>query len=282
MKDTLQQIIPEEAPSPTFESYAKLFELESNMAERMSLNEVDHRAVTIGLIFRNASFHPENQVLISTHPGVLELLNATLNIPLPRKVSAEFDAGLSFTSTYHSLEHRKNAIITLSNISHTLVLKTQMTRLLLLVCEDFLDTPYEYPILDLLSKLLLKEANQRVICNDGVDSLTEKLLRLLPTVWPSEPTHDELSSWELILVILLSLTSFSPPKESKKLFQLCRKPLGPHGPQFDTQREKCINILKQMRVGEFDLIVLMRSSMALGDHWMALLCSHILVDISNK
>jgi hypothetical protein len=278
MKSCLQKTITSEAPGK-FIPYSELLQIETDMIEKMGKKN-DTRELSIGLIIRNSSFSADNQQICSSHADLRQLLYSTLSISYPSRIMNQFKSGSYFIDQFHSLEHRKNSLITLSNISNTLILEPELAALIILVCEDMMHSPYEYSVLDLLSKLLLNENNHRLLADIGMKGLAEIITEALPSSWPLEPTVDQMASWELMLVILITIIQNTGCTNTKKMLSLCRKPIVSNPALFDNLRERCSVIISGANVSEDDLLNMINNSMKLGDPFMAMAMSRILADIA--
>lgn len=284
METRISYTIKSQAPDTKFIPYHEMYEIELEMSEKMG-SKIDPFELSIGLIIRNASFFPDNLPVMSCHNILLQILYATLNIKYPSPIIQQFQSGSFFINQYHSLEHRKNSFITLTNLAPLITLTEELAHLILDVCLDFLadeGSPYEFATLDLLSKLVLNERNRVTLTRLGLKPLSDKLTDKLPNVWPKEPTQNQLSNWELIMVILLTIIADTGCNFPKKFLGLCRRPGGPASVHFENLRERCSVILRELDIKEEDLIALVMNCMKDGDPLMAMACSITLADISTK
>ncbi|KAI8925614.1 hypothetical protein BC831DRAFT_460329 [Entophlyctis helioformis] len=138
------------------------------------------------------------------------------------------------------LEHRKTALIILSNIGQHFWCKTRgMADLALDVIADFLSEPasaYVYPALDALAQLMLHADNQELFAQyPRLDVLAQRVAQLLPTTLVRGASSDTVAKWELASINLHSLTLIGGTEMARhvcalpglvpRLLRLCTKPL---------------------------------------------------------
>lgn len=289
MKDSLAHEIESLSPG-VFVSYEKLLELSKCMNDRgVGNSKHSEWSLGIGLILRNASFHPENQGLLSQHSKLHEILFWTLNLPIPASIIESYEKNSMFMREFSTLEQRKNSLVTLSNIAHLFHLTLDMGPLLIETLADFIPGEYEYIALDVLSKLLLLEPNHRVIAACSLLDLMANIMKLLPRTWPIEPSQDELATYELSLVCVFTLCTLLNPESKSEcqrmhslhLQALCIKPAG-FGTQYDTLRERCIKSISEVGAHSTSgLVRMIETCAAMGDTWMALHGSILLFERSE-
>ncbi|KAJ3322499.1 hypothetical protein HDV06_003043 [Boothiomyces sp. JEL0866] len=240
-----------------FFSYKELFEYEWNSVSQLQdscegsidvLKNLMEEATSIGLILRNASMHPENHALMSGKEDLVNILFWTLNLPVPEKI-AHLDKSNSTTilsyPVFHVLEHRKNAVIVLSNIGHNVTIPNdKYAQLLINVCSDFIseaNTYYVYPATDLLARVLLQSTNQMLIgsCKNLLE-LANVLLKNLPwTGLPVDALPSQLALWELSMLNLNSIIGLASAEQKSKiiaipslmkvLYLLSKRPVAQYG-----------------------------------------------------
>ncbi|KAJ3254719.1 hypothetical protein HK103_006871 [Boothiomyces macroporosus] len=237
MEDCLKKST-ENRSNDKFYSYKELFEYEWNSISQLQDNCVGsidvvknlmEEATTIGLILRNASMHPENHALMSQKEDLVQMLFWTLNLPVPEAI-AHLDKSVSGTilsyPVFHVLEHRKNAVIILSNIGHNITIPNdKYAQLLIDVCTDFIseaNTYYVYPATDLLARVLLQSTNQILIgaCSKLLD-LANVLLKNLPwTGLPIDAQPSQLALWELTMLNLNSIIGLAPAEQKSEIIAI--------------------------------------------------------------
>jgi hypothetical protein len=205
-----------------FKKYADLFELEMNSCWQLQPNcvssldpisQIAQYAAACGLILRNCSFTFENQKIMAESPLCLKLIIKCLDLnPAGDElVSSHQHLASSYPKT---LEHRKNALICLSNMGSLIVIPdAESASQIVRVCDDFIDEDsgtYRYTALSAIAKLLVNELNQKVFdrARNRLD-LVQTLLKLFPwTGYQLSPTSFQvwmLSEWEFAMTILTVL-----------------------------------------------------------------------------
>lgn len=275
--EKIKNEIPSAAKEDLF-SYSNELESERVNAAKLQGNtrsSLDHQAkrcdylAAIGLIFRNASFDNDNLQIMTAHNGFRSLLFDCLDLP-SKYGPFSYGESLFCTEAYpKTLEHRKNALVCLSNLGRQVPLESvEQANLVMRVCQDFIaeeSGTYTYTALEVLSRLYVYQPNQFYFdqCNYHA-SLTHTLLKLLPwcgfTISPIFSTAD-LAEYELLMALLTCLITPNhlseilekSPELPRIMNNLFKKPIvqGARLPpqsdvlaQFMSIRERSLRILK--------------------------------------
>ncbi|KAI8819955.1 uncharacterized protein EV422DRAFT_532941 [Fimicolochytrium jonesii] len=162
----------------------------------------EDRALVGSMILRNISFG-EVGLTMAGDKIFLETLQKMLTIQTGETRGASA-----------ALEHRKNALIILSNIGGRISFPVgDSVQIILDVLSDFLDdldTPYAFPALEALAKVTLTYQNADLAAETDLDKLAllcERLLLALPTDGlKMDATPEDLASWEMASIALHNLT----------------------------------------------------------------------------
>jgi hypothetical protein len=197
-----------------------------------------------GMILRNTSLLPDNQVMMGGFQPYSDYLLSLLDLPAPDHVydllDGTKDEPISSVTPTGILEHRKNALISLAALGHCISLpNVEKLNQIIEMCIDFIqveNSPYVYPAVDCLARLLINPKNQNLFGSaERLSELVQCLLKLLPSsgFYLSAPLP-QLAEWELSLMIIGSLIGlaeddiqaeiFRIPKFSRIMFNLCRRP----------------------------------------------------------
>ena len=298
---TVSKLLSEPAPGTVFLSYKDLFGLAQDAAfsfvtdADQTFNEkaiLEERALSIGLILRNSSFHPDNQPIYANSEMIHNFLYWTLNVNI----------GKDSECALFNLEHRKNAIIVLSNIASGLIIKCQaFADLILGCCTDFVmesHTPYPFPAMEIIAKLMLIQANQQYFVQKDLGPFIQGVISHLPHFFQVDSKPESVALWELCMVNIISLVilcdqvkSGFVEKYGLHMLQLCRKPIHPSNPQlagiFDTHRERAIKTLVECSAQldlkfEKKLMDLVYYCLKNGDQWMAVIVSTLLAEMATN
>ena len=269
------------------------------------------RLVVISMIFRNSSMNPENLEIMAKHPGFAKAVILLLNIPIPQEFVEFLENGdvdsVTTASPCNTLEHRKNAIIILSNIGSMFPIENIPTMQLIYdVCTDFIsekDGAYLYPAVDCLARLLIDVNHQLFLAEiENLPSLVDVLLALLPTrAFSYDTLSPQMAIYELVMLILciVTLVARGPARVSiitkqlkQQMLALSKRP--PSGfrvmpieiiREFWSVRERALRIylvcLKGARLTEEverDLVMMMSIAQRDGDMWMSAAILEFLLD----
>jgi hypothetical protein len=315
------ELIPDTKTMSRFYTYRELFEMEhmtNHYLQDDSEPTIDkkkqlHEQLTgIGLVFRNASLLPENQLLMAENTLVIQMALKTLSFPVPETTEYIFNHPYSTPVSlpiFTTLEHRKNALILLSNLAqHMSLPDEETTQWIVDVCRDFiseLDVYYVYPAIDVLARLFLKQENLQLISEcEGILPLCEDLLQLLPANGFSfETTPNQMAQYELVLMVLCNLVYCVGESHQKRIvefpgfFQILRncsrRPIAPpmfRPPpellsQFFAVRERsfktymyCRRRYGVFREVEKEMVEWMYRAQREGDQWMVVMIVDFLSD----
>lgn len=317
MQDCLSRI---ETKNEKFYTYRELYEFETMALEGLqpgtgtfdTVKELAEQLCAVGLILRNASIHPENLAFMSVNQGLISIIYQTLNLPIPEELEDEEDRGLCTVPLCHVLEHRKNALMTLSCIGARVEIPDIKTaQLILKVCADFISEKnmyYVYPATDALAKLYLSSRNQQLFSQcDGLAGLCVDLLRLMPSNgFTYDTTPQQMALWELAMLILCTTVTIVDHSLQRSIIKipgfltimlkLSKRPFSPpyfRAPlellqQFVGIRERafktwllCGRLVVPFRELEEKVLLMMVVAQRDGDLWMVSLILDFLADFGG-
>ncbi|KAJ3179030.1 hypothetical protein HDU85_004985 [Gaertneriomyces sp. JEL0708] len=197
-------------------SYAELFEQEIEHLRSLgeyqpTLDEDDiwiEWCETVGLILRNLSFLPPNQKFMAEHVGFANLLVEMLALQADGEPSNTLRKRKRRTNG--TLQQRKNAVTILSHIAPNFYIHSQHAAdIILSVLSDFLEDRvmyYAYPALEAVAKLTLVHSHgHRLAAWDGLETLVERIMDMLPFQLTPECTPDDIATWEMASIALYNL-----------------------------------------------------------------------------
>ena len=224
-----------------FISYSLLFDIELTVNSSLQANcetSIDEKKVrndyinVTGLILRNCCLTPENHALIGSHIGWKNLILECIQLPIPLELR-ELIKGkeLISYSSFNILEQRKNALISLASLGHCVVIPdSEKAFMILEMCIDFMsiaNSPYVYPALDALARILVNPANLGFFTScKNQKRLVETLLDMVPSLGFSlSASTQQLSEWELAMMVLGTIVTnceYQILQQIGKIPQFCR------------------------------------------------------------
>jgi hypothetical protein len=218
-------------------TYRELYEIETMTLQGLQANcggtfdakqQLTEKFCSAGLILRNSCLVPENLLFLCKSQRFHQLLFETINLPIPEEIDSFLLSTKDFLTTYplfSSLEHRKNAIVTLSSIGAHVILPNQQTADTIVgICTDFIseeDIYYVYPAVDSLAKLLLNTQNHTLISQTNLTPLVQELLKILPQKgFTYETTPNQMALWELVMMIIHVLSTVLVGESLQKIIKL--------------------------------------------------------------
>lgn len=258
MNESIQGFIDDQAPvSPEIHlTYKQLYQITSQMSTTMTPTQVrqydlhEQRAIAIGQILRNCSFLPENASIFAVHPGVLGIIYNTSNLPISAEIMTAYTTYDAFMPVSYTLEHRKNALVLLSNIASQTKLPSQsFTDLIISMLSDFIPhTMFKYSACETLAKLLINESNSPVFHSLRILEIFSVVIESLPSTLVRSSTYEELAYYEFAFIALLKLSQLGTPGTQRellvnfgrRLFCFCIYDVNR---EMDTMRERAMQVL---------------------------------------
>lgn len=229
-----------------FVTYGVLFEAEftaTNTLQPFCSRTLDpvkinrEYALVASLILRNASMVAENFSVIGKHEGWKRLVFWSVRPPIPPDLAlfiSPVDVVITTLSPTPILEHRKNALVSLSSLGHFVELGSQnRADMVLEMCVDFIRSDiYSYAALDCLARLLLNPLNLVHFsgCRHQAD-LILSLIELLPPSFSLSASSERLAEWELSMLVLSTFIANSTDQSiadvaglRSRLFAMTKRP----------------------------------------------------------
>jgi hypothetical protein len=248
--DFMFEVLDLEERNDEFISYAELFDIEAktftSLQDRCESSLDDKKLRTdyvnvTGIILRNCCLTQENHLIIGSHPGWKRMILECIQLPLPPKLVELIRGKESITySSFNILEQRKNALISLASLGHCVAIPdTDKASLILEMCIDFMtvtNSPYVYPALDALARILVNPANLSYFTScENQSRLVETLLDMVPSLgFNLSASTQQLSEWELAMMVLGTVVTNCDfhilqqiakiPKFSRIMFNLAKRP----------------------------------------------------------
>ena len=303
-----------------FYDYKTLYEMETlsnEVFQGSSEATIDEKGMLanklamLSMIFRNCSMIPDNVDLMGKHPGFAKVVILMLKVPVPIELEDFFEnpeTHIAQSLPCTTLEHRKNAVIVLSNIGGMFPIPNPPTlQLITSVCKDFIsetDTAYVYPAVDCLAKIFIDAGNQAKIADlDGIQFLVEGLLLLIPTkAFPYEASKPLMALYELVMLLLCIITSnirggtrekVMTKQFAQHMLILSKRPAINYRAtipieivrEFWSVRERALRIyltcIKGKKLGDLvqtELILMMSIAQRDGDLWMSAAILEFMLD----